>query len=236
MRTPRARVGVFGIGLAAYWPQFPSLKERLEGYQRHVEAHIAADIVSAGLVDTPQAAAAAGALFAASDLDLILCYVGTYATSSQVLPVVQRMKTPVVILNLQPCDALDYENTGTAEWLANCSTCCVPEISNAFTRCRIPVRIISGMLFSDEPWHELAQWTHAAAAARALRTARIGFLGHTYPGMLDMYSDSPRAFPSPSNPWSIPKWKKLAPPSPSHRMSPKITSAGPRKSPSRSIA
>ena len=25
--------------------------------------------------------------------------------------------------------------------------------------------------------------------ARALRGARIGFLGHTYPGMLDMYSD-----------------------------------------------
>ena len=32
------RVGVFGIGLAAYWPQFPGLKERLEGYQREVEA------------------------------------------------------------------------------------------------------------------------------------------------------------------------------------------------------
>jgi L-arabinose isomerase len=29
----------------------------------------------------------------------------------------------------------------------------------------------------------------AAGVARALRRARIGFLGHTYPGMLDMYSD-----------------------------------------------
>ncbi len=189
MRTPRARVGVFGIGLAAYWPQFPGLKERLEGYQRVVESRIAADIVSAGLVDTPQAAVDAGRLFGASDLDLIVCYVGTYATSSQVLPAVQRAKTPVLVLNLQPCDALDYENTDTAEWLANCSTCCVPEISNAFTRCRIPVRIISGMLFSDAPWLEVAQWTQAAAAVRALRTSRIGFLGHTYPGMLDMYSD-----------------------------------------------
>jgi L-arabinose isomerase len=25
------RVGVFGIGLAAYWPQFSGLRERLEG-------------------------------------------------------------------------------------------------------------------------------------------------------------------------------------------------------------
>ena len=34
----QGRAGVFGIGLAAYWPQFPGLKERLEGYQREVEA------------------------------------------------------------------------------------------------------------------------------------------------------------------------------------------------------
>ncbi len=26
------KVGLFGIGLDAYWPQFKGLKERLEGY------------------------------------------------------------------------------------------------------------------------------------------------------------------------------------------------------------
>ena len=30
----KPRIGVFGIGLAAYWPQFEGLRERLEGYQR----------------------------------------------------------------------------------------------------------------------------------------------------------------------------------------------------------
>ncbi len=60
--TRPGRVGVFGIGLAAYWPQFPGLKERLEGYQREVEARLAAmgaDVVSVGLVDTAPAAAKA---------------------------------------------------------------------------------------------------------------------------------------------------------------------------------
>ena len=33
----RPRIGIFGIGLAAYWPQFPGMKERLEGYQHLVE-------------------------------------------------------------------------------------------------------------------------------------------------------------------------------------------------------
>ena len=192
-KAGRGRVGVFGIGLAAYWAQFPGLKERLEGYQREVEARIgeAGDrVVSAGLVDTASAAADAGRLFAASDLDLLICYVGTYATSSQVLPVVQRSKLPVLVLNLQPSEALDYERTDTGEWLANCSTCCVPEIANAFSRARVQFRVVSGSLRNDPTaWREIDEWRHAARVVNALRNSRIGFLGHTYPGMLDMYSD-----------------------------------------------
>jgi len=33
-RPARGRVGLFSIGLAAYWPQFTGLKERLEGSVR----------------------------------------------------------------------------------------------------------------------------------------------------------------------------------------------------------
>jgi L-arabinose isomerase len=192
-RTKKARIGVFGIGLAAYWPQFPGLKERLEGYQREVEQRIAsfdAEVISAGLVDAAPAADAAGSLFASSDLQLIVCYAGTYATSSQVLPVVQRSKLPVIVLNLQPCDALDYDHTDTQEWLANCSMCCVPEISNAFARARVRFHVVSGMLRDDPAaWREIQEWCSAARVAAHLAAARIGFLGHTYPGMLDMYSD-----------------------------------------------
>jgi L-arabinose isomerase len=130
-----ARVGVFGIGLAAYWPQFEGLRERLESYQRDVEGRLrdfGCEVVTAGLVDTAPAAQAAGDLFTRENVDLLICYVGTYATSSQVLPAVQRRRAPVLVLNLQPEPALDYENVDTGEWLANCCACCVPEIANAF--------------------------------------------------------------------------------------------------------
>jgi L-arabinose isomerase len=188
-----ARIGVFGIGLAAYWPQFPGLKERLEGCQQLVEDRLrsfGAQIVSAGLVDTAPAAAAAGEQFGREQVDLLICYVGTYATSSQVLPAVQRVGRPVLVLNLQPVAALDYGNTDTAEWLANCCACCVPEISAAFTRSRIPFNVVSGQLHQDErAWQRIREWVIATGVRRALNTSRIGFLGHTYPGMLDMYSD-----------------------------------------------
>jgi len=187
------RVAVFGIGLAAYWPQFEGLRERLAGYQSGIERRLeemGAEIVSGGLVDTPQGARAAGETLAAARPQLLLVYTATYATSSQVLPVVQAVDAPVVVLNLQPTRTLDYDGMTTGEWLANCSACCVPEIAGALTRAAIPYRTVTGTLLDGDPaWDVLREWLDASRAVRALRAARIGFLGHTYPGMLDMYSD-----------------------------------------------
>ena len=192
-RGAAPRVGIFGIGLAAYWPQFEGLRERLEGYQQGIQARLetmGAEVVSARLVDTASAARHAGANLAAAGVDLVMLYTATYATSSQVLPTVQGIGAPLVILNLQPTRTLDYEGMTTGEWLANCSACCVPEIAGALTRARIPYRVVTGTLLDGDPaWNVLREWLDAAYAVHCLRTARIGFLGHTYPGMLDMYSD-----------------------------------------------
>ncbi len=40
MTQVKAKIGVFGIGLAAYWPQFAGLKERLEGYQQRLRRRL----------------------------------------------------------------------------------------------------------------------------------------------------------------------------------------------------
>ena len=192
-RGAAPRVAVFGIGLAAYWPQFEGLRERLAGYQGGIERRIeqlGAEVVTAGLVDTPQAARVAGETLASARPELLLVYTATYATSSQVLPVVQAVDAPVVVVNLQPTRTLDYEAMTTGEWLANCSACCVPEIAGALTRAGIRYRTLTGTLLDGDPaWDVLAEWLDAARAVHDLRRARIGFLGHTYPGMLDMYSD-----------------------------------------------
>jgi L-arabinose isomerase len=188
-----ARVGVFGIGLEAYWGQFEGLRERIAGYQARVEDRVrelGAEVTSAGLVDTAPGAREAGDRFAAAQVDLVLCHAVTYATSSQVLPAIQAAGVPAVLLALQPTPTLDYARTDTGEWLANCAACCVPEIAGALTRARIPYDTVAGTI-DDDPraWARIAAWVRAAGVARALRRARIGFLGHTYPGMLDLYTD-----------------------------------------------
>ena len=97
--TRPLRVGLFGIGLEAYWPQFAGLKERLEGYVAQVAEKLArpgVEICNAGLVDSPESAAEAGSFFRRSEVDIVFLYVTTYALSSTVLPVAQRAKAPVV--------------------------------------------------------------------------------------------------------------------------------------------
>lgn len=87
------KIGLFGIGLDAYWPQFEHLKERLQSYLARVGAKVArpgVEVVNLGLNDTPDAAMEAGHRFRQTDVDLILLHVTTYALSSTVLPVVRR--------------------------------------------------------------------------------------------------------------------------------------------------
>jgi L-arabinose isomerase len=195
------KIGLFGIGLDAYWEQFAGLKERLEGYLRTVEEKLSAIhpyIVNAGLVDTPDKAFEAGRQFKTEDVDLIFLYVTTYALSSTVLPVVQRAKVPVIILNLSPEASIDYaafnkmtdRTKMTGEWLAYCAACPVPEIANVFNRTGIRFHQITGMLHNDpECWNEIYEWVEAAKVANTMFYNRLGCMGHYYSGMLDIYSD-----------------------------------------------
>ena len=195
------KIGLFGIGLDTYWPQFAGLKERLESYLDVVEqklSEIHPSVVNAGLVDTADKAFQAGRMFKTEDVDLIFLYVTTYALSSTVLPVVQRAKVPVIILNLSPEAAIDYASFNamtdrtkmTGEWLAFCSACPVPEIANVFNRVGIKFHQITGVLHDDpECWNEITEWVQAAKVANIMAYNRLGCMGHYYSGMLDIYTD-----------------------------------------------
>lgn len=195
------KIGLFGIGLDAYWPQFKGLKERLEGYLEEVSIKLesfGAGIVNLGLIDNPVSAMEAGHKFRQADVDIIFLHVTTYALSSTVLPVVQRAKVPVIILNLSPEKAIDYKffnklndrTKMTGEWLANVSACPVPEIANVFLRSGIKFHQITGVLHDDaEVWNEVKEWIGAASVANKLAYNRLGCMGHYYGGMLDVYTD-----------------------------------------------
>ena len=195
------RIGLFGIGLATYWPQFPGLEDRLKGYLSRVEERLsgpARTVVNFQLVDSPERAYEIGHKARQEDVDILVLYVTTYALSSTVLPVVRRAKVPVLVLNLQPSPAIDYEYVNgltdrtvmTGEWLAYCSICPAPEIANVFTRVGVPFHEVTGSLEGDpQCWQEVEEWMTAAQVVHSMSHLRVGLLGHYYSGMLDVATD-----------------------------------------------
>jgi L-arabinose isomerase len=200
-RVNEFTVGLFGIGLDTYWPQFEGLQQRLTGYTQRVADRLESTgvrVINLGLVDSPEKAEAAGHSFRRHDVDLIFLYVTTYALSSTVLPVVRRAKVPVILLNLSPSAAIDYKSFNqmgdrtrmTGEWLAYCQACPVPEIANVFRRCHIPFFQVTGVLDNDPlAWDEISAWIAAGRVAHTMEHNRLGVMGHYYGGMLDIYSD-----------------------------------------------
>jgi L-arabinose isomerase len=188
------KVGLFGIGLDTYWPQFDGLMDKLLGYQEEIKNKIAGfgvQVADAGMVDNPIKAREAADFLKSEDVEIVFLYVSTYALSSTVLPVAQKLKVPVVILNLQPVAQLDYEAFNalgdrgkmTGAWLENCQACSVPEIASVFNGSGIHYDIVSGYLQDEEAWNDIKAWTEAAAVAKTMRTNRLGVLGQE---MLEM--------------------------------------------------
>jgi len=154
-------------------------------------------LIDLGLVDSPARAQEAGRECRRSDIDILFLYVTTYALSNAVLPLVQRAGVPVIVLNLQPQAAIDYESFNrlpdrtamTESWLGFCSACPVPEIANVLMRAKIPFHQVTGFLDDEETWAELDGWLRAALVKATLANGRLGLMGHYYSGMLDVMTD-----------------------------------------------
>lgn len=198
------KIGLFATGLDTYWEQFEGLLEELKNYQMRIRQGMermgGVRIVDAGMVDNPVRASQAASLFAAEQVDLVFLYMATYSLSSTVLPVVQRLDCPVVVLNLQPTPAIDYDLLNalgdrgrmTGMWLANCQACSLPEISSVVARSGRRCAFVTGYLDDPTAWRQIEAWIDAARVYEGMRNNRLGILGHYYCGMLDVYTDLTR--------------------------------------------
>src|ERR1035441_2703716 len=67
----RLRVGLFAIGLEAYWSQFPGLQQQLTGHAARVAQLLersGVEVVNLGMIDSPEKALAAGHAFRRADV------------------------------------------------------------------------------------------------------------------------------------------------------------------------
>lgn len=189
-----ARVGIFAVAHATYWEQFEGLYENIMGYHADLVEQVKAngvDVVDFGMVDSSEKGFATADAITAAKVDLVLCNMVTYATSSVFAPVLQNVTDPIVLVALQPRKALDYTKANTFMQLENDNICSVPEFTGVAVRMGRPVHdVIIGALYDDaEAAAELTEWCEIAKVLHALKGARIGLMGHALEAMYDMHAD-----------------------------------------------
>jgi L-arabinose isomerase len=188
----RTKIGLVAGGLGAYWPQFPDLLPQLRRSAARVSERIKAldcDVIDAGFISDAEEGAVAAERLRVAGCDLIVSFLTTYMTATMLVPIAQRSGAPVLLINLQPTEAMDHATFDTGQWLAYCGACPLPEIANAFLRCGIPFRSVSGYVEDERAWLRIARWITAAGVRSILRHGRHGLMGHLYPGMLDVSTD-----------------------------------------------
>lgn len=189
-----ARAGLMGVGLDTYWEQFPGLLDELMKKMGILERKLSArqvEVISFGMVDNARRAFETLPAIKAADLDILFVDMLTYATSATFGAIVREMSIPVVLVALQPLQALDYAHATTYMQLCNDDLCSVPEFTGVAIRMgKTPPPLVLGMLEGDAAADaRLDEWCRVAHVLHDLRRARIGHLGHVLEAMLDMQTD-----------------------------------------------
>ena len=193
--APRARVGVFGIGLEAYWPQFdgPARAHRgLPAARRGAgRARSAARWCPPGS-STPRRRRARGGRPLRAPRRSTSCS----ATRSRTRRRARCCRPSRRRRCRSCCSGCSRRRRSTTRTPARASgwptarpAACRSSRARSRARGSPTTRSPARSTTTSARGPRSRAWVRAAGVARALRRSRIGFLGHTYPGMLDMYSD-----------------------------------------------
>lgn len=189
-----ANIGIFGVGHNTYWHQFEGLLNDLMGWHKdlkdRIETH-GVTVTDFGMVDDAEVAYETVKKLKAGNFDLIFCNMLTYATSSTWGIIHREINCPIVLVALQPLQAMDYEKAHTRMQLANDNICSIPEFAGVSIRVgkKSPPSIIGHLYDDKEAEAELKEWCDVAKVLHDLKGARLGQMGHALEAMLDMHHD-----------------------------------------------
>ncbi len=188
------RVGILGVGHAAYWDQFDGLYQAMVDKLVQFHELVKSDLVLTfefGISDGAESAYRMVKEIQSKNLDLLFIDMVTYATSSSIAIILREIKVPMVLVALQPAKALDYENASTYQQLLNDDICAIPEFMNVALRmgCKMPKMIIGTLKDDPEAAREIREYCQIAQVLHHLKNARIGQMGHVLEAMLDMHTD-----------------------------------------------
>lgn len=189
-----AKIGIFAVVHEIYFEQFEGLREKLYDYHNDLIEAVkvnGVEVVDFGFSGNNSQAYELAAEIKKQDVDLLICNMITYATSSVFAPIILGCDVPMILTALQPRSKLDYTKASTFMQLENDNICAVPEFVGVANRLGKKIHdVIIGTLYDDEAaMAEIAKWCNIAMALHGLKGARMGLMGHTMEAMYDMHAD-----------------------------------------------
>ena len=189
-----AKIGIFAVVHEIYFEQFEGLREKLYDYHNDLIEAVkvnGVEVVNFGFSGNNSQAYELAAEIKKQDVDLLICNMITYATSSVFAPIILGCDVPMILTALQPRSKLDYTKASTFMQLENDNICAVPEFVGVANRLGKKIHdVIIGTLYDDEAaMAEIAKWCNIAMALHGLKGARMGLMGHTMEAMYDMHAD-----------------------------------------------
>ena len=189
-----AKIGIFAVVHEIYFEQFEGLRKKLCDYHNDLIESVkvnGVEVVNFGFSGNNSQAYELAAEIKKQDVDLLICNMITYATSSVFAPIILGCDVPMILTALQPRSKLDYSKANTFMQLENDNICAVPEFMGVANRLGKKIHdVIIGTLYDDEAaMAELAKWCNIAMVLHDLKGARLGLMGHTMEAMYDMHAD-----------------------------------------------
>lgn len=189
-----AKIGIFAVVHEIYFEQFEGLRKKLCDYHNDLIESVkvnGVEVVNFGFSGNNSQAYELAAEIKKQDVDLLICNMITYATSSVFAPIILGCDVPMILTALQPRSKLDYSKANTFMQLENDNICAVPEFMGVANRLGKKIYdVIIGMLYDDEAaMAEIAKWCNIAMVLHDLKGARLGLMGHTMEAMYDMHAD-----------------------------------------------
>ena len=185
----KPKLGVLGLMLGAYEPIFPGITERQEGYVRDMLAELSgeADFVFPGAAKSRAEIEAYTRQYNNSDVDGILIFLLSYSEGQHLVRAMQNNRLPVALALVQPDETVgdDFEEL---DLTVNQGIHGSQDNANCLMRAGIDCAVFAGGRADGSFARFVADFGHAAQAARRLREMRIGVIGKL-PGMGDVITD-----------------------------------------------
>ena len=184
------KIGMFTIGLEAYWSQMPEMRAEILSYADVIKEKMGTlgEVVYAGIADTNVNCKKIEDTFLDNDIDIIIIHAATYGLSKSVINSIKRFDLPVLTLHLQPIEI--FTESFSAKYTLPKNTFAVAgELGAILKRFGIKFQSIFGTLHEKEAWAEIKDFIELAYIKKKLTNSNIALLGETYPGMLDLFID-----------------------------------------------